>query len=159
VSLSDGLDDCAAGSVCLGDEAGTCRPLCESESDCTGALCIEDPFAGVPHCANDCSPFEPSCASGLQCRRQSDRFSCIDPVPGDDGGPGEPCSIIDDAGCAGGLVCISGALVPGCGTQGCCVTLCDLDAQSTCSAPTTCTPALESPAPGFEAIGACFVPA
>ncbi len=159
VSLQDGLDGCTAGSVCLGADAGTCRPLCKSNADCEGATCVADPFDGVPHCADDCSPFEPACAGMLQCRRQGDRFSCLDALPGDVGGGGDACQLQGDAGCGEGFVCLSGALVPGCGTAGCCVSVCDLDAADTCSAPSTCTSVLEGPAPGFEAIGACFVPA
>ncbi len=159
VSLEDGLDGCTAGSVCLGDDAGTCRPLCRSDADCTSATCIDDRFDAVPHCADDCSPFEPACPGLLQCRRQNDRFSCIDALPSDEGGPGDPCQIPDDVGCGEGFVCLSGALVPGCGSAGCCVSVCDLDAGDTCDAPSTCTAVLEAPAPGFEAIGACFVPA
>jgi len=159
ISLDDGLDGCTVGTVCLGDEIGTCRPLCNGDGDCTSAQCLEDPIHDVPHCAADCSPFEPSCGSGLQCRRQSDRYSCIDPLPGDVGGEGEPCELQSDAGCGEGLMCITGALVPSCTSSGCCVSLCDLDALDPCNAPSTCNAALEAPAPGFESIGACFVPA
>ncbi len=159
VSLEDGLDGCTAGSVCLGDDAGTCRPLCNAEADCTAALCLEDPIHQVPHCADDCSPFEPNCSGLLQCRRQDDRFSCIDALPGDVGGLGEACLLEGDAGCGEGLMCVTGALVPGCASGGCCVSLCDLDALDSCSSPSTCNAALEAPAPGFEAVGACFVPA
>lgn len=159
VSLEDGLDGCTAGSVCLGEDAGTCRSLCDNPNDCTTALCLEDPLNGVPHCAPNCSPFEPTCSNLLQCRRQNDRFSCIDALPGDVGGSGEPCSLEGDAGCGQGFMCVTGALVPGCGTAGCCTSLCDLDSVAGCSAPATCSPALEGPAPGFESIGACFVPA
>ena len=159
VSLDDGLDGCTLGSVCLGDEAGTCRPLCNSATDCTSAQCLNDPIHGVPHCAADCSPFEPTCAGALQCRRQSDRFSCVDALPGDVGGEGDPCELQSDAGCGEGLMCIPGALVPGCTSGGCCVSLCDLDSVDPCDAPATCNNALEAPAPGFESIGACFVPA
>lgn len=159
VSLDDGLDGCIAGTVCLGEDAGTCRPLCDGPADCTSALCLEDPINSVPHCAPDCSPFEPACSSLLQCRRQNDRFSCVDALPGDVGGPGEPCSLQGDAGCGQGLMCVTGALVPDCATAGCCTSLCDLGSGGGCSAPATCNPALEGPAPGFESIGACFVPA
>lgn len=159
VSLEDGLDGCIAGAVCLGDDAGSCRAHCNSNVDCTDGTCIEDPQHDVLHCADDCSPFEPSCAGALQCRRQVDRFSCVDPQEGDIGGSGEPCVLEGDSGCAEGLMCVSGALVPDCASAGCCVTFCDLNGPDTCSAPATCTSALEAPAPGFESIGACFVPA
>ncbi len=159
VSLEDGLDGCFAGTVCLGDESGTCRPLCEGENDCEDGLCVEDPFDTVPHCAADCSPFEPSCPSPLECRRQGDRFVCLDPAEGDVGGAGAECQVAQDSGCSEGHVCVPGALVPGCETTSCCVTLCDLDSVDGCPAPATCNAAIGTPAPGFESIGACFVPA
>ncbi|MEM6292899.1 MAG: hypothetical protein AAGA54_16610 [Myxococcota bacterium] len=159
VNLEDGLDGCVAGTVCLGDETGTCRPLCEAENDCTGGLCVEDPFDDVPHCAADCSPFEPSCPSPSECRRRGDRFVCLDPSEGDVGGAGSECQVEQDSGCAEGHVCVPGALVPNCETTSCCVTLCDLDSVDSCASPATCNAAIGSPAPGFESIGACFVPA
>lgn len=159
VSLDDGLDGCVTGTVCLGDDAGSCRAHCNGDADCTDGTCVEDPLRDVPHCANDCSPFEPSCTGTLQCRRQVERFSCVDAQEGDVGGAGDPCLLEGDAGCAEGLMCVSGALVPDCASAGCCVTFCDLSGPDTCSSPSTCTAALEAPAPGFESIGACFVPA
>lgn len=159
VSLDDGLDGCVAGSVCLGDDAGSCRAHCNTDVDCTDGTCIADPRHDVRHCADDCSPFEMSCPGALQCRRQIERFSCIDARDGDIGGSGEPCVLEGDSGCAEGLMCVSGALVPDCASAGCCVTFCDLAGPDTCIAPATCTSALDAPAPGFESIGACFVPA
>lgn len=159
VSLDDGLDGCAFANVCLGDDDGTCRRLCDGPGDCTDGQCLDDPIHGVPHCARDCDAFEPACPSLLQCRRQSDRFSCVDAVPGDDGSAGDPCLLDGDAGCGEGLMCVTGALVPGCASGGCCVPLCDLDAGDSCSSPSTCNAALEAPAPGWESVGACFVPA
>jgi len=159
VSLEDGLDGCTAGTVCLGEDAGTCRPLCTDNADCTMALCLEDPLHGIEHCAADCSPFGTACPSLQQCRRQGDRFSCVDALPADVGGAGEPCLLENDAGCGQGFMCVSGALVPDCQSAGCCTPLCDLSLGDTCVSPATCNAALESPSPGFESIGACFVPA
>jgi hypothetical protein len=158
--LSGGEDGCSAGYVCLGTETqAVCVPLCVSESDCTGGVCVPDPFAFVPHCANDCSPFEPTCSTPLQCRRQSDRYACVFSREEDVGILGDPCEITDDAGCATGFACIPGELVPGCTEGPCCTPLCDLSGEDTCTLPSTCASALATPAPGFEHIGACFVPA
>jgi hypothetical protein len=159
VSLEDGQDGCIAGTVCLGDEAGTCRQLCDNDAQCETGQCLDDPLHGIPHCARDCDAFEPACPSLQQCRRQGDRFSCMDALPGDVGGVGEPCLLQGDAGCGQGLLCVTGALVPGCASGGCCAQLCDLGLADPCSSPATCNAALETAAPGYESVGACFVPA
>ncbi len=159
VSLDDGIDGCSAGYVCLGEEDGICRAHCASESNCPSGLCLEDANDSVLHCADECSPFEPSCPSPLQCRRRGDRFACVDGQQGDVGGAGSDCMVEADIGCGEGLLCVPGALVPACETTNCCVPLCDLDAVDSCSAPSTCSAALGTAAPGFENIGACFVPA
>lgn len=159
VSLTDGLDGCLSGLVCLGDDAGTCRPHCDTANDCEASLCLEDPIHEVRHCAAQCSPFEPLCPSTLQCRRRGDRFACVDPQEGDVGGAGTTCNLADDGGCAAGLLCVPGALAPGCENANCCVPLCDLSSADSCNAPATCNGALIAPAPGFENVGACFVPA
>jgi hypothetical protein len=160
-SPTDGLDGCPAGYACLADEAeaGLCAPLCESNADCTQGLCVPARETDIPYCADDCSPFEGACPPPLQCRRSGDRFSCTFLSLGDVGGPGEPCQVTDDAGCAPGLVCLPGALVPGCSTDNCCTTVCDTSESDPCQAPASCQPVLEGPAPGYENIGACFVPA
>ena len=44
-------------------------------------------------------------------------------------------------------------------TDNCCTALCDLSGADPCIAPATCVQVLMGPAPGFEDIGACFVPA
>jgi hypothetical protein len=159
-ALTTGDDGCPAAYACLGTETqGACVPLCLGDGDCSGGVCRPDPFDFVPHCANDCSPFEPSCPSPLQCRRHEDRFACSFAREEDVGVAGDPCMLTDDAGCASGFACIPGELVPGCTETNCCTPLCDLGGADPCPSPTTCALATESPAPGFEHIGACFVPA
>jgi hypothetical protein len=37
--------------------------------------------------------------------------------------------------------------------------LCDLGGADPCDVPATCNAVIDAPAPGFEGIGACFVPA
>jgi hypothetical protein len=160
-SPSDGIDDCPAGFACLADAAaaGLCAPLCGGNSDCTQALCMPARETAIPYCADDCSPFESPCPSPLECRRNADRFSCLFLGLADVGGPGAVCAVTGDAGCAPGLACLPGALVPGCSTDNCCSILCDTTDPDPCASPASCLPLLESPAPGFESIGACYVPA
>lgn len=159
-SPQDGLDGCPAGYVCLADEGdnGLCAGLCQNDIDCAQAQCIPSREEEIPYCADDCSPFDAGCPAPLACRRNNDRFSCQFLGPADVGSIGEMCLVSDDSGCAPGLVCVPGALVPDCATESCCARLCDLSDPDDCTAPTTCTELLADPAPGFEDIGACFVP-
>lgn len=160
-SPADGVDGCPAGYACLADEAeaGLCAPLCEGNGDCTQALCLPARETDIPYCADDCSPFESPCPAPLQCRRNSDRFSCMFLGLGDVGGAGAECGITNDAGCAPGLVCLPGALIPGCSTDNCCASVCDTSEADPCTTPASCLPIFDGAAPGFESIGACFVPA
>ncbi|MEM9455964.1 MAG: hypothetical protein AAGF11_17420 [Myxococcota bacterium] len=156
----DGIDGCPAAYACLADEAnnGLCTPLCENDVDCAQGQCIPSREEEIPYCADNCSPFESSCPAPLACRRNDDRFSCQFLGEGDVGVAGEFCNTQDDSGCAPGLVCVAGALVPECTTDNCCTPLCDLTEDEPCTTPTTCVPLLTGPAPGFDDIGACFVP-
>lgn len=156
-----GQDGCPAGHACVADIAGegACMPLCATSNDCDLGSCTTSTFGVIPYCADDCSPFEPLCAAPTQCRRNGERFSCRVPQESDVGGAGSPCIQLDDGGCTSGLICVPGALVPDCTEQNCCAPLCDVDELGACASPATCSPALEAPAPGFESIGACFVPA
>ena len=156
--LTSGDDGCPGGYACLGSpESGACVPLCLLDSDCTGGVCVPDPYEFVQHCASDCSPFEPGCPAPTQCRRNENRYACLFARDEDVGVDGDPCVLNGDAGCTAGYSCLPGGLVPGCAEANCCTPLCDLMAPDTCASPTTCNPAIESPAPGFEDIGACFV--
>jgi hypothetical protein len=153
-----GIDACPAGYACVGTgSAGLCVALCSSNGDCDAGVCGEHPETAIPHCADDCSPFDSLCAGVMQCRRGDERFSCQFPREEDVGGPLAACDAADDAGCGEGLICVSGALVPGCSNGSCCTTLCDVT-DGGCTAPSTCTAVFGAPAPGFETIGACFVP-
>jgi hypothetical protein len=159
-SLHDGVDGCPPSYVCLeGAEAGTCVPLCLSGSDCDDGQCVYHSVDVIRHCADECNPFQSACVSPMECRRASDRFLCKFPTVGDIGTQNDPCEVEEDFGCAAGFVCIPGALVPGCSEGSCCSTLCDLSGGDPCPGASTCNTVLTSPAPGFDGIGACFVPA
>jgi len=156
-----GVDGCQAGLACVTDVStdGTCLGLCNDNGDCDLGVCNPSTFGDIPYCADDCSPFEPLCPPPTSCRRNNERFSCRVPQEFDVGAAGAPCEILDDGGCTAGFICVPGALVPDCMDQNCCVPLCELDEVGGCSSPATCNSALLAPAPGFENIGACFVPA
>jgi hypothetical protein len=157
---ASGIDGCVPGYGCLGDVsgAGLCVQHCRVEADCTQGDCILDAGQRIPYCAAECSPFEPACPAPMQCRRDVERFSCKFALEGDVGGRGDPCSSNDDGGCGAGFVCIPGALIPGCTADNCCTDVCDLSGPDPCTSPAICAMLLQSPAPGFEDVGACFVP-
>ncbi len=158
-ALETGTDGCPAGYACLDDEndQGLCVPLCLDSGDCDNAVCLPELEHGIPYCAAECSPFEGGCAAPLQCRRLNDQFACSFARPDDVGGQGEPCTTQEDAGCGEGFVCLPGGLVPSCSSDNCCSTVCDV-LNGECESPSTCVPLFDSPAPGSESIGACFVP-
>jgi hypothetical protein len=158
-----GQDGCPPGYVCLGDDfqspSGVCLPLCVSDADCELALCIADAFTDVPFCSDHCDPLLPMCGHDKQdCLRTQDRFTCKYAAEGDVGGQNAPCPGTLDGGCAEGFVCVAGEIVPGCTAGFCCTSVCDLDGSGTCASPATCNPLTDDPPPGFEHIGACFVP-
>lgn len=159
-SLTDGIDGCPAGFACIADEAGAglCAALCEANGDCEQGQCVPARESDIPYCADDCNPFASACPAPLQCRQNGDRFSCEFLGVGDVGGTGAACAPMEDAGCAPGLVCLPGALIPDCSTDNCCTTVCDTTDANPCVSPSSCIPLLSGAAPGFESIGACFVP-
>lgn len=160
-----GQDQCGAGTVCLavtsGDLSnGLCFPICRNDSDCELGLCTTSPFSGTTFCADSCDPLVPICPPGLGCRQAHDRFVCEMLTDVDMGTQGANCAAGNHRGCAATYACMPGALVPACASGNCCTTTCDLgqgDAQ--CSSPALCEPLFPSPAPGFDHVGACFVPA
>jgi hypothetical protein len=160
-SPSDGIDGCPSGYACLADEAGAglCSSLCEGDGDCDQGVCLLARETDIPYCADDCLPFAASCPAPLQCRRNGNRFSCSFLAIDDVGSVGEPCAITDDAGCAPGLVCLPGGVIPDCTHDNCCTSVCDTADANPCIAPASCLPLLQGAAPGFESIGACYVPA
>jgi len=160
-ALGTGIDGCFAAHACFGDELdnGLCVPLCLETSDCQMGLCIAPPTTTATYCADECSPFETSCPAPMQCRRAMDRFVCELARSADTGGQGDPCALASDDGCAEGFVCLPGELVPSCTEGSCCTNVCDTSVGGGCDSPAICAPIFESPAPGSETFGACFVPA
>lgn len=160
-----GQDGCTSGHVCLvsglDDTQGRCLAACRNDDDCEPDACEISPFTLTTFCAAACDPLAPACDSGFGCRQSEDRFTCSMTLDETDiGQPGEPCDVFNLRGCADNLACMPGALVPGCASQSCCTTVCDLAAgDGQCPGGTLCNQMFATPAPGFESIGACFVPA
>ena len=159
-----GQDRCATGYACLrsqpGDALGRCFPLCRNNDDCEPGACETSPYTLTPFCADPCDPLAPACPPGLACRQTEDRFVCgMNIAEVDVGQSGELCDFSQRRGCAENLICMPYALVAGCSFSACCTTVCELDGLGPqCSAPALCRSPFAQPAPGFEALGACYVP-
>jgi hypothetical protein len=159
-----GQDGCGAGTVCLAYTeqdllSGKCFPVCRNDSDCEPGLCATSPFSGTTFCADDCDPEAPLCLPGLGCRPAYDRFICEMILDIDTGLTGADCFPMSARGCADNHACMPNALVPMCNSASCCTTTCNLSEPDPCPSPTLCTALFPAPAPGFEDVGACFVPA
>lgn len=160
-----GQDQCGAGTVCLSSTqddplAGRCFPLCRNDIDCEPGLCSTSPFTGTTFCADSCDPFVGTCPPGLGCRQGKDRFICDMLLDVDIGTEGTNCSEFNGRGCAPTYVCMPGALVPNCGSSNCCTSSCEIsEGDGQCASPSLCESLFPDPAPGYENIGACFVPA
>jgi hypothetical protein len=160
----DGQDGCSPSSICqpTNDEgdSGLCMPLCTKTTECGGGACVANPFNRVPSCSEACDPLGSICPAGLACRRAEDRFGCMVPTASDIGEQTAQCLKEGDRGCSEGYVCEAGDLIPACAspTGFCCTSLCDLEAVDPCASPATCNAIWSDPAPGYEWIGACYVP-
>lgn len=161
----NGQDACGAGTVCLplseqDFESGRCLPGCRNDADCEPGLCTTSPLTGTNFCASGCDPALADCPPELSCRQARDRFICEISLETDVGLIGEACDGGSFRGCAPTFACMPGALVPGCVSASCCTNTCDTQGSSDqCASPTICAPLFTQPAPTFETVGACFVPA
>lgn len=161
----NGQDSCGAGTVCLAYSeqdlsSGRCLPVCRNDTDCDPGLCTTSPFSGTTFCADSCDPAAPLCFPGLGCRQAKDRFICEMLIEEDVGLEGAACSEANYRGCADTYACLPGALVPNCASAGCCTSTCVVSGDpDQCPSPTLCVGLFAAPAPGFEDVGACFVPA
>ena len=162
-SPGTGQDGCSSGAVCLlsgpEDTLGRCLQGCRNDDDCEPGKCTQSPYTGTTFCADSCDPLESSCPQGLVCRQANDRFLCGMKIEIDTGLTGDNCDLTSLRGCVENHACLAGATVPGCGSESCCTNTCDLAlGDEQCVAPSLCRPLFGEPAPGFEGIGACYVP-
>lgn len=161
----DGQDGCPPSTYCGANDydkaTGLCVPLCKKDFDCAGA-CLTNAFDTVPYCGDACDPTQPACPQGLQCRRGPSSFACsFYSVDLDIGEFGAQCYPENDIGCREGFVCLPGALVPECETPTdyCCSHVCDKDLGDNCVSPSSCHDLFTDPSPGYEWVGACYIPA
>ncbi len=164
-SESTGQDGCTSGHVCLRSDPdavlGRCLAACRNDDDCEPGACQESPYTLTTFCAAPCDPIVPDCEMGFGCRQTPNRYVCDMLLSDTDVGQvGEPCDAAGLRGCAASLACLNGALVPGCFGSSCCTSVCDLSlGDDQCAPGTLCRPLFAAPAPGFESVGACYVPA
>lgn len=138
IDLSALSDTCDADHLCLDYDLfendstpGYCAPPCEgteidpqcpSGTDCFKGFCIPD----------SCNPLQPLCPEDWPCiaifPSKAAHCDYRDGISYGAAQLGEPCE--DD--CAGGLVCVPQAEVPGCGATSCCSSYCDLDNPTAC---------------------------
>ncbi len=159
-----GQDGCAGGTVCLissqDDALGSCIEACGSDADCEPGKCTISPYTLTPFCADSCDPLFPDCPFGRSCLQSDDRFMCgIAFAETDIGVLAEECDSINLRGCTEGFACMAGALIPGCNFNACCTNVCDMNGgDEQCTTPALCKTLFPMPAPGFDNLGACYVP-
>jgi len=149
----DGLDDCAAGLVCVDialnfnfPAPGVCVEFCDPPFywDVEAPFTCTDPteFCFVPGCQDcylsfctpTCDPLAPDCQDETICAFYNNAFLCLGTYAGIElPGVGEPCG--DFFECTTGAECVSAELVaaPACAGEGvCCTAFCDLNAPNIC---------------------------
>ena len=161
--LAGGQDQCPTGHSCLSFDLeapdGRCTQLCDSRTDCDGGECLFDPYSSASYCAIPCDPFAGECGGRLECHRLEDTFRCHPPELEQGTLPGSDCFGGGVAACDEGLICLPGALIPGCSSGACCARLCDLAQDDPCVSPASCTDLGASTSDASQSVGACFVPA
>ena len=169
-----GEDDCDVGLMCWnvppeGTE-GTCTAMCtgsKSSPTCAASstVCAVYNEGVLPLCLPTCDPLGQDCPAAQICIPQGggSAFVCAIDASPDTGQYGDPCLAFNK--CDPGLFCAASSAVPGCTeTVGCCTDYCDLsvadpDAQCTGAVDgQACVPFSETPAPGYENLGACALP-
>jgi hypothetical protein len=172
--FGDGIDDCVAGSICLDiDNSGgaTCVAYCSGSMDAPqcpdeGSRCSFLFEPTVPLCFTNCDPLVQNCSGGETCVPNiaalgAEFFVCMprvfEEIPGQ---YGDACAAL--SGCDPSYLCIFAENVPGCTTDYCCSTYCELDDPGTCAAfdpLLACVPWFgEGQAtPGYENVGICGI--
>lgn len=172
--FGDGIDDCVAGSLCLDiDNSGeaSCVSYCSGSMEApecpkTDQRCSFLFEPTVPLCFSSCDPLIQNCGASETCVPNiaalgAEYFVCMprvfEEVPGQ---YGDACAAL--SGCDPSFLCIFAENVPGCMTDYCCSTYCELDDPGTCAAfdpLLACVPWFgEGQAtPGYENVGICGI--
>lgn len=172
--FGSGLDDCAAGSICLDiDNSGmaSCIAYCGGSMD---APQCPDPESRcsflfeptVPLCFTSCDPLVQNCGAAETCVPNiaalgAPYFVCMprvfDEIPGQ---YGDPCAALSN--CDPSFLCIFAENVPACSNTYCCSSYCELDKPDTCTTfdpLLACVPWFEpgQATPGYENVGICGI--
>jgi len=172
--FGDGIDDCAAGSICLdidGSGMASCVSYCSGSMDAPvcadpGSRCSFLFEPTVPLCFPSCDPLIQNCGEAETCVPNiaslgAPFFVCMPRVFSDIPGQyGDACAAL--SGCDPSFLCIFAENVPNCTNTYCCSSYCELDQPDTCAVfdpLLTCVPwFMEGQAtPGYENVGICGI--
>jgi hypothetical protein len=168
-----GIDDCELAAMCWAVDpetsTGTCVSFCsgtEASPSCEdpATTCSITNGGALILCLPGCDPLAQACPEGQACYGAGGSFICApNAAPADGGNYGDPCAFLNV--CNPGLFCASAAGVPGCqGSEGCCSEFCSLEGGAEqcqgASGGQSCVAWFEEgqALPGYEDIGACFIP-
>lgn len=163
---ASGLDDCAAGSMCLAVEwpydVWTCTPLCQGDADhpyCPPQrVCIIT--RTLAFCRSLCSPLVQDCPDDAVCLVEGAATTCLPEWQGTfEGAPGAICG--SDLDCAPSSVCAPAEDVPDCAGEACCTPLCSVGEDAVgCPSPLQeCRPIVFMGEPSlWPGLGVCRAP-
>ncbi len=171
-AIASGLDDCELGSFCYHADPqtlqGECVSLCEGPGEApscpTGIdVCVVANDGALWMCLPPCHPLGADCGDDEACLSFYGTFACTRSQS--DTPALSACEL--PFGCAPGLACLGGDIVPGCTGDRCCSPYCDLAdplAAETCAAidpALTCVPWFHDGEPrvGLETLGVCALTA
>ena len=165
----DATDDCGPESVCWnsqggGDGAGTCMPYCTGTPDdpiceLEGTACMISNEGSINLCLQTCNPLDvDACPAGEACAWVRSGFFCN--VPLAPGMQGDSCEY-EPMDCSSGLQCLDAEVIPGCASEKCCTSMCDVTAQpDPCvDVGLECVVFFDEAPPGLEDVGVCIAPA
>lgn len=164
-----GIDNCDVASMCWDVDGetleGTCvalcigspaKPICEDPA----TACFRTASDVLNLCVSRCDPIVQDCDPGLACSVIDGATLCMPDASGLLGAYGDACVF---GGCDPGLECARAERVPGCTSEGCCTSYCDLtdpNASARCEGAAegqACVPRFTDAdvRPGFEHVGIC----
>lgn len=170
-SIFSGLDNCAAGYICLNTDMngqnGFCVEFCNQDMACPNTsggegLCIPANEGKLPICLATCDPLQQDCPGNQGCYGdlEGPPFICFSPDTGDNTGmDGSTCEFTNS--CLPGFFCGAAGTVDGCDPQstGCCTPFCAIDeGDGPCAEAESCVPFFADPPPGTENVGVCVLP-
>jgi hypothetical protein len=155
-------DDCGSDSFCFNADdrgQGTCTAFCQGTADVPecqdGSTCYIGNDGSLTLCLALCDPLLQDCEPGLGCYwLNNTTVACVE---AGQAALGDACEWLN--GCAPGLLCVDGALLPTCeGGGDCCTSFCEL-ANPACEPGSECVPLFEpGEQPDYDHVGVCVAP-